>query len=54
MKNDLKKLHDIISPELLPTEFGGTRNDYDDDRIEASLISKRGYFEKIEKYGYVA
>lgn len=52
LRNGVEKLHDVISPELLPPEFSGTCHDYDVDSIEASLRKKQRYFERIEKYGY--
>lgn len=52
LRQNNEELHDVISPRLLPTEFGGTCGDYDFDGLEERLLSKQGYFEKMEQYGY--
>lgn len=52
LRNDYKKVHDLVPPQVLPPEFCGTHQEYDVDSLEAGLHSQRDYFEKIEKYGY--
>lgn len=54
LRNDYKKVHDLVPPQVLPPEFCGTHQEYDVDSLEAGLHSQRDYFEKIEKYGYHA
>lgn len=52
VRNDYKMLHNAISPELLPPEFGGTRLDLNLDSLQARLRNSQHFFEKMEKWGY--
>ncbi|XP_077517760.1 clavesin-1-like [Amblyomma americanum] len=49
----LSELIGLISPELIPKEFGGTLEDFDFDAQERRFHEKTAYFENIQQYGYM-
>uniref|UniRef100_A0A224Z282 Transporter n=1 Tax=Rhipicephalus zambeziensis TaxID=60191 RepID=A0A224Z282_9ACAR len=48
----ISELRDVVPPELIPKEFGGTQEDFDFHKQEKFFHSKAGYFEKMLKCGY--
>lgn len=48
----ISELRDVVPPELIPKEFGGTQEDFDFHKQENFFHSKAGYFEEMLKCGY--
>ncbi|KAH6934977.1 hypothetical protein HPB50_002559 [Hyalomma asiaticum] len=47
---DVSELWKICPPDLVPAEFGGTREDFDFDRQEESVLRKSHVFEELCRY----
>lgn len=50
--SNLKSLHKIIPPEILPNELGGTLGSMDNTEFRKQVLNREAYFEKINKYGF--
>lgn len=50
--NDFSSLHGFITPDVLPTEYGGTAGDFDNRAWHLQLLSEENYFKELETYGY--
>ncbi|XP_037507844.1 alpha-tocopherol transfer protein-like isoform X3 [Rhipicephalus sanguineus] len=48
----ISEIRDVVPPELMPKEFGGTQEDFDFHKQEKFFHSKASYFEKMLKCGY--
>ncbi|XP_077517766.1 retinaldehyde-binding protein 1-like isoform X2 [Amblyomma americanum] len=52
LAGDISELHEVVPPELILKEFGGTQEDYDFDAQEKFFHSKTDYFETMLQCGY--
>ncbi|GFY64679.1 alpha-tocopherol transfer protein-like [Trichonephila inaurata madagascariensis] len=50
--DDLKSLHQYISPSVLPSEFGGTQGTFQNENFYKSLLDSEEEFIQRNKFGY--
>ncbi|KAH9374176.1 hypothetical protein HPB48_002359 [Haemaphysalis longicornis] len=50
--HDLKKLHGILPPDVIPVESGGTHEEFDCYSQEKDVRAAQDYFEYIARYGF--
>ncbi|XP_054714299.1 alpha-tocopherol transfer protein-like [Uloborus diversus] len=50
--SDLKSLHKLVPPDVLPQELGGTLGSMDNKEFRCQLLNRESHFEKINKYGF--
>ncbi|CAN8026922.1 unnamed protein product [Ixodes persulcatus] len=47
-----KELHELLSLEGLPQEYGGSINSFDCNALEKALRSKQDFYVQLSQYGY--
>lgn len=49
---DLSALHALITPKILPIEYGGTAGNFNNKEWYMNLLADEDYYKNQLKYGY--